>query len=627
MVFGDIFKINSFDFPDMIHKSKQDPQLASLSNGGFVVTYTSTHQDLSYEGVFGQIYRADGTLQGDEFRINSYTDYDQNRSSVTGLKDGGFLVVWHVASEATTGAEAIHAQRFNADGSAYGSEFRISPDNYVILVSGTQVELPEVKALEDGGFVTVWTAKDYNTTLDNGNYTTTYENIVIRGQVYNANNSKQGAEFEVPKTSDNEHGEVSVGALKNGGFVVSYDLIKTQAVSNGIIRTQLGIQAQRYDSNANVVGAAFADMGSSSHNSKVVGLTDGKFVIISYTPSAIVPSTPGTNFDIKGQLYAASGNKIGDVFRISQAADGSDTDPDVTALNNGGFAVTWSQGVIGGAHPRTVGRIYDNNGAPQTGELQISDGAAFNWDVAPTIAAFGAGGFVAAWSVGLQYFQGQAILGVIYDANGTHGGTNLSIGSHDVTGTAGDDFIAQYFGNVTLRGEAGHDKILAFRGANILDGGADSDFIIGGIKGDVINGGDGNDVIMGDGSIVRGGSDRIKGGKGDDAMMGGKGVDVFIFNPNDGHDVIAAFSANAILQQAEGYSLRVNKQKFHYRDADFEVDVDVIELHGFSSVNANNVMSFVSDGDTGAVFSAEGTEILFHDILTSQLSASDFLFV
>ena len=43
-------------------------------------------------GVYGQRYNADGTPSGSEFRVNTYTSGHQYDPSVTALKDGGFMV-------------------------------------------------------------------------------------------------------------------------------------------------------------------------------------------------------------------------------------------------------------------------------------------------------------------------------------------------------------------------------------------------------------------------------------------------------------------------------------------------------------------------------------------------------
>ena len=47
--------------------------MAALAGGGFVVTWTSDGQDGSGYGIYGQRYAADGTAVGSEFRVNTFT--------------------------------------------------------------------------------------------------------------------------------------------------------------------------------------------------------------------------------------------------------------------------------------------------------------------------------------------------------------------------------------------------------------------------------------------------------------------------------------------------------------------------------------------------------------------------
>ena len=47
--------------------------MTALADGGFVVTWSSAGQDGSGLGIYGQRYAADGTPVGSEFRVNTYT--------------------------------------------------------------------------------------------------------------------------------------------------------------------------------------------------------------------------------------------------------------------------------------------------------------------------------------------------------------------------------------------------------------------------------------------------------------------------------------------------------------------------------------------------------------------------
>lgn len=194
-------------------------------------------------------------------------------------------------------------------------------------------------------------------------------------------------------------------------------------------------------------------------------------------------------------------------------------------------------------------------------------------------------------------------------------------GNDTLSGKAGDDKLRDGLGNDRLDGGAGFDALIALSGANELKGGLDADFLLGGFEADQLESGDGNDVIRGDASDLLGGADLIRGGTGDDMMMGGRGADIFAFRVSDGNDVIGRFNVgDVVFDTANGYKATVG-------GADFQSGIDHIRLEGFSTVNASNVLSSVTDGADGAVFSAEGTSITFFGVTAGQLSNDDFIFV
>ena len=194
-----------------------------------------------------------------------------------------------------------------------------------------------------------------------------------------------------------------------------------------------------------------------------------------------------------------------------------------------------------------------------------------------------------------------------------------SSGSGVITGGGGYDNIFDAFGDDEINGNGGDDKLVSLDGANTFNGGDGSDFIIGGMHGDVMFGGADNDILRGDASIYLGGADHLNGGRGDDILMGGKGADVFEFNVNSGSDIIAGFDTDAVVKSDLGHSVTDLR-------ADFDVIFDHVRLTGFETVTAANVMDYVSQGDSGAVFSAEGTEFTFYGIDKTEILADHFEF-
>jgi Ca2+-binding RTX toxin-like protein len=141
---GAEFRVNTYTT-----SSQSQPTVTALTDGGFVVAWSSFEQDGSSTGVYAQRYNAGGQPVGAEFRVNTYTTSSQSQPTVTALTDGGFVVAWR--SDGQDGSsDGVYAQRYNAGGQPVGAEFRV---NTYTTSSQSQ---PTVTALTDGGFVVAW---------------------------------------------------------------------------------------------------------------------------------------------------------------------------------------------------------------------------------------------------------------------------------------------------------------------------------------------------------------------------------------------------------------------------------------------------------------------------------------
>lgn len=225
-------------------------------------------------------------------------------------------------------------------------------------------------------------------------------------------------------------------------------------------------------------------------------------------------------------------------------------------------------------------------------------------------------------AVGGQYHD--SLIGNLADNVLSGRGGNDSLfglaGNDRLSGGIGNDLIVDGLGNTTATGDAGADYAVALSGNGNLSGGLGDDILIGGIDNDVLAGGAGRDVLRGDAaSGFLFGDDILTGGRDDDLLMGGRGADQFVFAVDDGSDVIGRFRAS---------DLKIGKATdVAAIGADFESGVDQILLSGFVSVDARNVLDFLTDGADGAVFTAEGISITFFDLTIADLQAEDFVFL
>jgi Ca2+-binding RTX toxin-like protein len=122
----------------------------------------------------------------------------------------------------------------------------------------------------------------------------------------------------------------------------------------------------------------------------------------------------------------------------------------------------------------------------------------------------------------------------------------------NLSGTAGNDFIAGTDVTDRITGGAGDDQLEGWGGADLLQGGDGADLLFGGMGDDLLQGGSGDDQLFGDErhDVLEGGTgndvlvggdgdDLLEGGIGDDQLLGGAGHDTYRFNIGDGIDNIS----------------------------------------------------------------------------------------
>ncbi|MTD38532.1 hypothetical protein GIX45_07820 [Erwinia sp. CPCC 100877] len=98
---------------------KEAYDVSALSNGGYVVTWTS-HDGSGTEHLKAQLYDMTGTKVGGEMQIDSDSGANINDSSITALSDGGYMVSWSETNSSTHQSNILYSV-FNQDGSVRAS--------------------------------------------------------------------------------------------------------------------------------------------------------------------------------------------------------------------------------------------------------------------------------------------------------------------------------------------------------------------------------------------------------------------------------------------------------------------------------------------------------------------------
>ena len=409
-----------------------------------------------------------------------------------------------------------------------------------------QVGTVRTTSLSGDRFVAVWDENhDFGTDKSGSG-------VVIR--IYDQLGNSVSANLQANSKTAGNQGDASAIALANGSFVVFW---QHSALGNPPYRNE-DIRAQVFSATGAKIGDEVqvnTSTAGTQDQQSIVALDGGGFVAVWRDDSHANSDTSGTA--IRAQRFAATGTKLGGEVLVNGTVSGSQTDPQIVALHNGGYAIFWGDGNI-------RGQFFAATGARVGGEILVNTTAGGH---DPSVTVLDGGNVVVAWGGGkAQLFsQTGARIGGEFALTSTTANpqvldtsegnflacwTNLNGNVAEVwtqlfnsTGVkiggalkvAGAEFYYTYGatitslaeladGRVTIAWTANGDNSVDFaysnhhavidprQGAVSLSGTAFSDDLVGTRLNDRIFGGSGNDTVQGNG-----GRDTLDGGAGQDA--------------------------------------------------------------------------------------------------------------
>ncbi len=371
------------------NSSGQGGSTAMDAEGDYVVTWTSSGQDGSGDGVYAQRYNAAGIAQGTEFRVNTTTTGHQWASTVAMDAAGDFVVTWASSGQDGSG-DGVYAQRYNAAGVAQGGEFRVN----TTTVNDQTYSTVAMDAA--GDFVVTWSS-----------YAQDGHGWGIYAQRYDAAGVAQGGEFQVNTATGNYQIYPTVAMDAAGDFVVTWS-------SNGQDGDSWGVYAQRYDA------AGMAQGGEFLVNTTTTGLQKFSTVAMDASGDFVVTWTSngqdGSSYGIYAQRYDAAGMAQGGEFQVNTTTAGIQRFSTVAIDAAGDFVVTWQSYGQDGSSYGVYAQRYDAAGVAQGGEFLVNTTTTATQGYA-TVAMDAAGDFVVAWSSAGQDDSGYGVYSQRYAAS------------------------------------------------------------------------------------------------------------------------------------------------------------------------------------------------------------------
>jgi cysteine-rich repeat protein len=303
---------------------------------------------------------------GGEFRVNTYTTGVQQSTTRGICRDdrGNTVILWHDIDEDSSG---VFGRRYGSDGSALDDPFRVNA-----YTTGAQFD-PAVACAPNGDWVAVWTSPNPNDTQG------------IAGRRFTSAGTPIGGDFVVNTYTTGLQEAASIDLDGMGRFVVVWS-------SAGVDPGSAGIAGQRYAADGTPAGGQFRANTYTTGNQlrgAVAMNDDGAFLVVWAGPGGGDPS------GVFAQTYSSAGVPEGGEFRVNSYTSGTESDPDVATMPDGGWLVAWH-----GNDQDNVGifvKRYASDGTASGGEFQ-ANAYTTGQQASPTIAAGNDGHFVLSWS-------------------------------------------------------------------------------------------------------------------------------------------------------------------------------------------------------------------------------------
>ena len=417
----------------------------ALGDGTFLVTWASNNN--GNLGIYAQRLSAQGVAMGDPVQLASGATYTVMSSSdsilsVTALNDAGAYAVAWIGKDGTSSYSSIFAQSFNADGTPLSAVAQLDG------VASAHDLAPQIATLADGGYIVSWSinsggiyvqrfddtgvavgntvplavsgssgnASPQVTVLDNGSYVVTWQGYTtgdyhIYVQQFDATgNGTTPVMLDATTGTSNSYENLpQITALANGGYVVTWSGYNYSG-SNYNNSTYV----QQFDATGSRVGGIVVLDGSSNANNGgsytypyVAALADGGYAI---TWMEYDNTNGYYNYKVYVQQFSAGGSKVGATVQLDAPHNSTSNDrdqfPRITALGDGGYAVTWMS--IGSSNWDIYVQKFNASGVAvgDMVRLEASGGAS---DLYPQVTAVGADGeYMVTW---YGYSPGSGVSG------------------------------------------------------------------------------------------------------------------------------------------------------------------------------------------------------------------------
>ncbi len=332
------YEVTESRINDFTWDKQYRPSVAVLTNGNFIVGWTSHSQLGCCCECIGKVFSATGQVLTSEVLLNPNQTSGWEFGAVFGaLPGGGFAVayagssgyarfqrfdsalnpvgadtivgtweVWPLCSSSSSGdfvvaygrgggvcEDSVSARRYNSSGIPYGPEFQVNTDPLGFTYD--VASLASCASAPDGSLVVAWC----NAAGD------------IRAQLYDPNGAAVGGEFTVNSSTGGSRVRPTVQYTPTDDIVVTW-------YGSGVGDSD-GIYARRLAGDGSFLGDEWLvnETTTGSQTSANLGVASSGEFIISWR------SDDGDGLGVFARLYDASGKAVGSEFQVNQFTSGN----------------------------------------------------------------------------------------------------------------------------------------------------------------------------------------------------------------------------------------------------------------------------------------------------------------
>ena len=330
--------LDSFDAPQRVSDDDgriyDEHAITALNDDRYVVVFQGESLgDSSNRDTYAQIFESDGSPVASQFLIVADVPDASLDHAVTGLDDGGFIIVWSDES-------GIYGQRYDADGQTLDITGSATGGEFIVQDAGDNEMDVSVTTLSDGGFVVVWS--------EDSNEFPSPNSSEIRGRVY-SNAGVAGTLFDISDTFAGSKFDPVVAAGVDGGFgVVWYRDSSTD------------IRIRTFDDAGNALSSdqrVNVNNSGAQRRPTIESLNNGRWLVA--WDSSTGDDDDGTG--IRARLINDGGVPIGTEIQVNENFVGNQYEPTIQRLSGGDVLIAWESGLNDGDSFGLAGQRFEQN--------------------------------------------------------------------------------------------------------------------------------------------------------------------------------------------------------------------------------------------------------------------------